>query len=158
MPNNTTCISLRMRVLATAILMILTMTVANHVEAGPSIMLRTADGRTLEGEVEFRTDANRLWLLFRTRSAELRRPIAWKNIVEARLGGESLTAVQLRHLLLKTPDAEPGTTGAEFLRCREEMEIGSESPPTPRSVRSRTIATEALEILFAPQPAPALSH
>jgi hypothetical protein len=132
----------RTTMLTVAIAVLLT-TAATGLTAGERVVVRVASGRTFDAQIAARSDANNLWLSFRTRSAELLRPIAWNSVVSAELGGETLTATQLRQRVLSRPVSF--TTQAV-----EESEAPVEQLPTPVGQAEANMADEALQVLFAP--------
>lgn len=125
--------------------------------------VRVASGRVFHAEVSARTDENRLWLSFRTGSAELLRPIAWDRVVAAGLDGERLAGRQLRTRLLEAStqslaagaptvhDDEAATwTSTAAVQAQQAPPSGEEEIPLPPATSGPTMAHEALDALFAP--------
>ena len=127
-----------------AMLLLVTIVAAGDLAAAPRVIVNLASGRQFEGDVSERSDNTRLWLSFRSSSAELLRPIAWSHIVSAELGEEQLTGLELRERLLSSPTAH-------FAQNESEQD-GQEAPeiiPTPNALPNESMADEALDLLFS---------
>ena len=138
--------SLRQTTSAVATWIVATAMVVSVAQAGPRISGQVASGRVFAGEVSSQTDATRLWLVNRSRSAELLRPIAWNRVVSAQLNGETLAAQQLRERLVNsTPLAEmPAVFSSQVT---DETEHEPELLPEPIG-RDGTMSQEAQDVLF----------
>ena len=121
--------------------------VSSYAMAGQNVVVHMASGRTFTAEVSDRTNAERLWLSFRTQSAELLRPIAWSHVASGELDGNIYEGSKLRDILLTTPVS---------LHAQSEdaaQEPQSEEPevvPTPPV--EGNMADEALDLLFSTAP------
>ena len=102
------------------------------------IVVQLAGGDQLTAEVDPQTDGEHLWLVFRTRSAEVLRPVAWNNVVSARWQDQVLDADQLRNRS-NTRANSPGAT-VKHVKPAPDMKA--------MPAKHRTMASEALELLF----------
>ena len=117
---------------------------ATQLSASERVVVRLASGRQFDAEVSPRTDEQRLWLSFRSRSAELLRPIAWDRIESAQFGGESFSGEALRDRLLSTPISLQDDEAEAQLDAQPAEEI-----PAPAGQREGNIADQVLDTLFS---------
>lgn len=110
-------------------------------DAGPKVLVQLVSGRVLDAEAAPRTDAQRLWLVYRSNSATLHRPIAWDRIATAQLNGEALPPAEFKAAVLD-----------QLAAPQDEAPTANEPAPSqiPPAVASQeSIADEALNLLFA---------
>ena len=127
-----------------------TVAMAAQLSAGERVVVQLVSGRQFDAEVSPRTNEQRLWLSFRSRSAELLRPVVWERIENAQFGGESFSGEALRDHLLSTPIALQDYE-AEF----QSPAPWVEESPAPTAERKGEIADQVLETLFSSSPVPA---
>ncbi len=109
-------------------------------DAGPTVRVQLVSGRVLNAEAALRTDAQRLWLIYRSNSATLHRPIAWDRIDAAQLNGKALTVAEFKDAVLDQLAAPQDEAPAV-----NELEP-SQRPPAIDSPESS--ADAALDLLF----------
>ena len=146
----TTTALFRLRMMAATFVMILLAWVTASVKAGTPITIEVEGGRTIKAEVASQTDGNYLWLAYRTRSAELLRPVSWGCVLSARIDGEELVVSQLRSRLLRSDAAVANPTTATLQRpnrAKGNVEPGKDLA----NAGDLTMAEEASELLFAPE-------
>ena len=118
---------------------ILTFAFTSGAFADAPIVVHLNDGTQYTAEVSERTDGTHLWLAFRTRSTEYLRPIVWERIADGKWQGQSLGSHELRERVLDKPASDDTHK--------------SESPkpePALEDKANRTLASEALDLLFSP--------
>lgn len=118
----------------------LTIAFTSQALADQPVVVRVVDGTHYTAEVSDRTDGEYLWLAFRTRSTEYLRPLAWDRITAGKWNGESLSGQDLRQRILSSPDSVVPANQVETPKTSF----------TPQGKASRTLASEALDLLFAP--------
>lgn len=72
---------------------------ANGADAVPVVLnVTVVSGRLFVGQLDPRTDEQKLWLRFERGRASIQRPIDWTEVLEIRLGDEQLTRDRVRQL------------------------------------------------------------
>lgn len=66
--------------------------------SGDSVSIHLHDGRELTGEVDARTDRDRLWLRIAAPSITIFKPIQWSDIIRAQIGDRQLAPSNFREL------------------------------------------------------------
>ena len=92
------------------------------------LTVHLASGRKFTGQVDARTNAERLVLRFERDGAILRRPIEWGRIVRALAGGQEIELARLREVAegMKMSDRE-GEAPAELRNGNREAEAPAET-------------------------------
>ena len=128
------------------VLTLLALAFASHAAAREPIAVQLVDGRQLTAEVDGRTDHQYVWLVLRTRSAELLRPIAWQRVDTGEWQGESLKRDDFRAAVLAPPKSiAPAGNRLDQPKVDEPASF----PQSPGEAQ-RTMAEEALDVLFSP--------
>lgn len=120
--------------------LVLLLAAAGPALAESQIVVRLASGREFRAEVSPQTDNDRLWLSFRSGSAELLRPIHWDAVASANVDGQELTSAELRDRVLSGAHAS-----LVSLQQEDAVEQPAEELPAPAPLSN---ADEAHEFLF----------
>ncbi len=107
--------------------------------SGDSVCIHLHDGRELTGNVDARTDRDRLWLRITAPSITIFKPIQWSDIVRAQIGDRQLTPSNFRELAPSLRSELP--TGFFETDVSTQPERPQDEPPAliRRKVRSLQI-------------------
>lgn len=73
---------------------------------GP-VTVELASGRSLTAEVDPRTDETQLWLRWSHDTITILRPIRWERVVQAQVGGETLSKEGFRRVVVRPGEPAP---------------------------------------------------
>jgi len=131
--------------LAAPLFLLLSTVAVTSRSGGEELRVSLASGREFAGQVDARTDADRLWLRSEGTAIEVVRPIDWQRITGAKLGGRQLGIAELKQMAdqLKSPS----TVKALRLRSDEGDDISEDgSQKETRAGQAQTAAVAASPI------------
>jgi len=133
--------------------MLLALSLCGQAAQAEPVTVDLASGRQFTAEIDWRTDASRLWLRFDGEGMHVLRPVAWHSVLRVEASGESLSAAEAWDRVSR---GQLGTAAEEIAPGSEETSPSQASAPSDISV------SESDYVRFTPPPiahdAPPTAH
>jgi hypothetical protein len=120
-------------------------------DASQPMIVAVASGRTFTGELDARTDQDRLWLRRQQGSALVLRPLQWDRVLAVRVAGEELSGEAFRGLVRQfrqtnpAPASPAGTKQLVLNGSAGPEDWSAGSPPPVRPPQTPRVCSLAID-------------